>query len=192
MLSSCTLLSLAPPAAPAPGKFSPAVLQLRMKQSWGAATCKVPRAPPFVCHAYNIPPTALVYPSRGNHGNWKIGDDEDRITLELKVGAETKEGDLEVTTVKDALTVWLVIRKTGDRSDGSLLATEPDARLQMPPGYDKKNVMKAEILRNGWLEIRIDKPKPQIEKIQVTKQKTETQSSSNSKGVAASADNKDK
>ncbi|CAN6338720.1 unnamed protein product [Urochloa humidicola] len=88
MLSSFTLRSLAPPAAPSAGKFSSAVLQLRIKQSWGAAPCKVSRAPRFVCHArsYDIPPTALVYPSRGNHGNWKISDDEDRITLELKGG----------------------------------------------------------------------------------------------------------
>ncbi|CAL4898373.1 unnamed protein product [Urochloa decumbens] len=177
MLSSCTLLSL----APAPGKFSPGSLQLRTKQPTASSAAaalpwatpyKVSRAPRLVCHAqtYNIVPTALVHPSSGIQGKWKTTDDEDRIILEFNVGEGTKEGELSVTTTKDqALTVWLVIRYKGDRSDGSLV-TSLDAHLQMPPGYDKNNVMKAEILSNGWLQIIINKPKPQTDDIKVTKQ----------------------
>ncbi|CAL4891411.1 unnamed protein product [Urochloa decumbens] len=183
MLSSCTLLSMAPPQS-ASGKFSPAALQLRTKQPAAsslaialprAATYKVGRAPRLVCHAlaYDIPPNALlVHPSVGDDNTWKIdAKHKDHITLEFKVGDKTNENNLEVTTTKDqALNFWLVIKYKGDGSDGSL-ATSLDARLLMPPGYDGKKGMKAEILPDGWLHVVIAKPKQETdtENIKVTK-----------------------
>ncbi|CAN6334592.1 unnamed protein product [Urochloa humidicola] len=176
MLSPCTLLSLAP------GKFSPAALQLRTKQPEASSPVvafplaaprynKVSGAPRLVCHAqpheYKILPTALVHPKSGRYGDWKINDDEERITLEFDVGEETKEDNLLVTTTEDH--ALLVIKYKGDGKDNSL-ATKLDARLLMPPGYDDKKVMRAEILPNGWLEIVIAKPKPPAN-IPVTKKK---------------------
>ncbi|CAN6343539.1 unnamed protein product [Urochloa humidicola] len=179
MLSSCTLLSLAPPARAPGNKFSPGTRQLRTKQPAASspsvvtlpwtARCKVSRVTRFVCHAkkYNILPTALVHPPVADHDNWRINENKDHIILEFYVGVGTKASNLEVTTTKDeALNVFLVIRYTGDGTDGSL-ATSLDASLLMPPGYDQKNVMKAEMLRSGWLLIMIEKPKSQTEKVEV-------------------------
>ncbi|CAL4898370.1 unnamed protein product [Urochloa decumbens] len=181
MLSSCTPLSLAPPA-PAPGKFSPATLQLRTKQpAASSAAVALPRAAPrhkvsralrLVCQAqpYDIPPTALVHPKVGHYGDWKINEDKDRITLAFMVGDKTKVDNLEVTATRDqVLNLWLlVIRYNSNGSDGSL-ATSLDANLVMPPGYDDKNVMTAEILPDGWLDIIIAKPKQEPKNIKVTK-----------------------
>ncbi|RCV19206.1 hypothetical protein SETIT_3G365600v2 [Setaria italica] len=180
MMSSYTLPSLVPAAPPrAPEKlFSPAALQLRKQRAAAVASpgaalpwapWKLPRALRLACHAqphtYDIPPSALVTPKVGQHGHWKINDDDDRITLEFNVGDKTEEGNLEVATTKDQ--ALLVIRYTGDRSDDSP-ATSLDARLLMPPGCNK--VMKAEILPNGWLEVIIAKPKQEPVNIKVTKQ----------------------
>ncbi|CAL4905666.1 unnamed protein product [Urochloa decumbens] len=176
LMSSCALLSL----APAPGKFSPAVLQLRTKQPAAppsavalprpAPRYNVSRALRLVCHAhtYDIPPTALVHPSGGEEGKWRISENNERITLYFNVGEETMAGNLEVAVTKDQ--ALLVIKYKGDGKDKSL-ATKLDARLLMPPGYDSKKVMKAEILRDGWLEIMIAKPK-QEPPVPVTKQNT--------------------
>ncbi|CAN6334598.1 unnamed protein product [Urochloa humidicola] len=173
MLSSCTLLSMAP-AAPAPGKFSPATLKLRTKQPPASSPAvalpravpryKVSRALRLVCHAaqpleYDILPSALVHPSIGDHRSWKIYDDMDHITLMFNVGKGTEEKNLEVKTIEDpALVLWLHIRYKGDGKDNSL-ATKLDTRLQMPPGYGDKNVMTTELLPDGFLLIIITKPK---------------------------------
>ncbi|CAN6356680.1 unnamed protein product [Urochloa humidicola] len=177
MLSSCTLLSLAPPAVPAPGKFPPAVLQLRRtKQPTASPSAmalpkpapryKVSRAPRLVCHAhtYDIQPSVLLHPSVGEYDNWRINENKDHIVLGFNVGKDTKEDKLEVRTTKDHEELWLVIKyKQGDGSDNdNSPASSLNARLQMPRGYVEDNVMQAEILRDGWLQIIIEKPKPTI------------------------------
>ncbi|CAN6329581.1 unnamed protein product [Urochloa humidicola] len=185
MLSSCTLLSMAPPAL-APAKFSPATLKLRTKQPAASSLAvALPRAAPryklsralrLVCHAtqpleYDILPSALVHPSIGDHRSWKIYDDMDHITLMFNVGKGTEEKNLEVKTVEDpALALWLHIRYKGEVKDNSL-ATKLDIRLQMPPGYGDKNVMTTELLPDGFLLIIITKPKKDNFTKQVTKPK---------------------
>ncbi|CAN6334589.1 unnamed protein product [Urochloa humidicola] len=175
MLSSCTLLSLAaPPAAPVPGKFPPAVLQLRTKQPTASPSAmalprpapryKVSRALRLVCHAhtYDIQPSVLLYPSVGEYDTWRINENKDHIVLGFNVGKDTKEDKLEVRTTKDHGVLWLVIKyKQGDGSDNSP-ASSLNVRLEMPRGYTEDNVMQAEILRDGWLQIIIEKPKPTI------------------------------
>ncbi|KAG2564513.1 uncharacterized protein LOC120681970 [Panicum virgatum] len=175
MLSSYTFLSL----APAQGKFSPAPLQLRKQPAASSsvvvvpwAPCKVSRAPRLACYSkkntYDILPTALVHPSVGDHGNWKMAEDKDHITLDFNVGRETEVSELEVATTRDQ--ALLVIRYKGDSSDVNNPAASLDVRLLMPPGYDGNKVMKAEILSDGWLKIIIAKPKQEPTTIKVTKQ----------------------
>ncbi|CAN6343505.1 unnamed protein product [Urochloa humidicola] len=174
MLSSCTLLSLAPPAVPAPGKFPPAVLQLRTKQPTASPSAmalpkpaprsKVSRALRLVCHAhtYDIQPSVLLHPSVGEYDNWRINENKDHIVLGFNVGKDTEEEKLEVRTTKDHGELWLVIKYNGDGSDDNSPASSLNTRLQMPRGYVEDNVMQAEILRDGWLQIIIEKPKPTI------------------------------
>ncbi|CAN6334591.1 unnamed protein product [Urochloa humidicola] len=192
MLSSCTLLSMAPPApAPALGKFSPATLQLRTKQPAASSLAvALPRAAPryklsralrLVCHAepleYDILPYDLVRPSIGDqdHDSWMIKDKNNEITLKFKVGSGTEKKNMEVKTIKhQPLVVWLHIKYKGDGKDNSL-ATKLDVSLQMPPGYEHKNVTTAAIL-GDFLEIIITKPTKQENlPIEVTK-KDENQS----------------
>ncbi|CAN6356679.1 unnamed protein product [Urochloa humidicola] len=135
-----------------------------------AAPWKVSRALRLVCHAltyeYDIPPTVLVRPSGAEAGKWWIIENNERITLNINVGPETMASNLDVVLTKDQS--LLIIRYKGDGKDNSL-ATKLDARLLMPPGYDSKKVMGAEILRDGWQQIMIEKPKPEPA-VPVTKQ----------------------
>jgi hypothetical protein len=105
-----------------------------------------------------------VHPSpTSDSDNWRITEDKDHINLKFNVGESTRKDKLEVATADQVL---LTVRYTGSRDEDSL-ASELDARLLMPIGYDGKKV-KAAIVPGGWLQITIAKPKHETDKIEIS------------------------
>lgn len=106
-----------------------------------------------------------MHPSPASDGdNWRITEDKDHINLKFNVGESTKKDKLEVAMTEDQ--VLLTVRYTGSHDEDSP-ASELDARLLMPLGYDGKKV-KAAIMHGGWLQITIAKPKHETGKIEIS------------------------
>lgn len=100
-------------------------------------------------------------PSKNN--SWKITEDADHINLWFKVEETTDKQTTNKNDLKVAIKGNLLLIKY-DKADAGTQTTSPaaklDVRLLMPAGYDKKEMVEAE-LTFGSLLVTVTKPKEQ-------------------------------